>query len=74
MQVSLLILKDLHIRTAAKKPLLSVLMAGEVRVSGLVEKELTDCGFEIALEKQRIQYIPSQESIDELENKVLEII
>lgn len=41
---------------------------------GLVEKELTDCGFEIALEKQRIQYIPSQESLDELENKVLEII
>lgn len=41
---------------------------------GLVEKELTDCGFEIALEKQRIQYIPSQESLDALENKVLEII
>lgn len=41
---------------------------------GLVEKELTDCGFEIALEKQRIQYIPSQKSLDELENKVLEII
>lgn len=41
---------------------------------GLVEKELTDCGFEIALEKQRIQYIPSLESLDELENKVLEII
>lgn len=41
---------------------------------GLVEKELADCGFEIALEKQRIQYIPSQESLDELENKVLEII
>lgn len=41
---------------------------------GLVEKELTDCGFEIAVEKQRIQYIPSQESLDELENKVLEII
>lgn len=41
---------------------------------GLVEKELTDCGFEIALEKQRIQYIPSQESLDEFENKVLEII
>ncbi len=41
---------------------------------GLVEKELTDCGFEIALEKQRIQYIPSQESLDELENKVLEVI
>lgn len=41
---------------------------------GLVEKELTDCGFHLCMEGIKVQYIPSQEQLNNIYESVVSMI
>lgn len=40
---------------------------------GLVEEELKACGFDICLDKIRVQYIPSKEQLEDIRQKILQL-
>lgn len=40
----------------------------------LVEKELVDCGFNICLEGIKMNYVPTQEQLDEIYNKIVSVL